>query len=69
MMRVVEALEGKGFRMPLTKGEAQLGIRLRNLAQQVGNFHLYVLDYLYSSWPQSVFSFMIPFLNFMRHTV
>lgn len=35
MMRVVEALEGKGFRMPLTKGEAHLGVRLRNLAQQL----------------------------------
>ncbi|KAH7292665.1 hypothetical protein KP509_29G080400 [Ceratopteris richardii] len=35
MMRVVEALEGKGFRMPLTKGEAQLSGRLRNLAQQL----------------------------------
>ncbi|KAI5062805.1 hypothetical protein GOP47_0021352 [Adiantum capillus-veneris] len=35
MMRVVEALEGKGFRMPLTKGEAQLSVRLQNLAQQL----------------------------------
>lgn len=35
MMRVVEALEGKGFRMPLTKGEAQLSVRLRNLAQEL----------------------------------
>lgn len=35
MMRVVEAMEGKGFRMPLTKGEAQLSGRLRNLAQQL----------------------------------
>lgn len=35
MMKVVEALEGKGFRMPLTKGEAQLSVRLRNLAQEL----------------------------------
>lgn len=34
-MRIIEALEGKGFRMPLTKGEAQLGERLRNLSKQL----------------------------------
>lgn len=35
MMRIVEALESKGFRMPLVKGEAQLAECLRNLLQQL----------------------------------
>eukprot|EP00249_Psilotum_nudum_P009678 c22089_g1_i1 orf=736-2061(-) len=34
-MRIVEALEGKGFRLPLTKGETKLGERLRTLSRQV----------------------------------
>lgn len=35
MMRIVEGLEDKGFRMPLTKGEAELSVRLRNLSLQL----------------------------------
>eukprot|EP01018_Ginkgo_biloba_P037159 Gb_32959 [translate_table: standard] len=34
-MRIVEALEGKGFRMPPTKGEAHLGEKLAALARQL----------------------------------
>ncbi|KAG6555359.1 hypothetical protein Mapa_002585 [Marchantia paleacea] len=35
VMRIVEALEGKGFRMPLTKGEAKVGEQLRTLTRQL----------------------------------
>lgn len=35
VMRIVEAVEGKGFRMLTTKGEAHLGERLRVLARQL----------------------------------
>uniref|UniRef100_A0A0C9S0R4 TSA: Wollemia nobilis Ref_Wollemi_Transcript_29119_1885 transcribed RNA sequence n=1 Tax=Wollemia nobilis TaxID=56998 RepID=A0A0C9S0R4_9CONI len=35
VMRIVEALEGKGFRMPTTKGEAYIGEHLRTLARQL----------------------------------
>lgn len=34
-MRMVEALEGKGLHMALTRGEAKLGDHLRGLTQQV----------------------------------
>ncbi|XP_058103292.1 nuclear pore complex protein NUP54 [Magnolia sinica] len=35
LMRIVEALEGKGFRMPLLKGEAELAEKLAALARQL----------------------------------
>lgn len=34
-MRMVEALEGKGLHMALTRGEAKLGDHLRGLTRQV----------------------------------
>lgn len=36
VMKYVEALEGKGFRMALTRGETKLGEQLRTLTRQVG---------------------------------
>ena len=35
-MRIVEAMEGKGFRLPLTKGEAELAEKLAATTRQVG---------------------------------
>lgn len=35
IMRMVEALEGKGLHMALTRGEAKLGDHLRGLTRQV----------------------------------
>ncbi|KAK1294887.1 hypothetical protein QJS10_CPA16g00986 [Acorus calamus] len=35
VMRILEALEGKGFRVPLTKGEAELAEKLAALAKQI----------------------------------
>lgn len=34
-MRIVEALEGKGCRLPLTKGEVELAEKLAAVTQQV----------------------------------
>lgn len=34
-MRIVEALEGKGFRLPLMKGEAELAEKLAAITRQV----------------------------------
>jgi len=34
-MRIVEALEGKGCRIPLTKGEAELAEKLATITRQV----------------------------------
>lgn len=39
-MRIVEALEGKGCHIPLTKGEAELAEKLATITRQV-----YVLSY------------------------
>lgn len=39
-MRIVEVLEGKGMRMPLTKGECELNDRLSAVARQVCSLHL-----------------------------
>jgi len=36
-MRIVEALEGKGCRIPLTKGEAELAEKLATITRQVKN--------------------------------
>ena len=35
LMRIVEALEGKGFRMPLMKDEAELADKLAIILRQV----------------------------------
>jgi hypothetical protein len=35
VMRIVEAMEGKGFRLPLTKGEAELAEKLAATTRQV----------------------------------
>nr|VDC97657.1 unnamed protein product [Brassica oleracea] len=35
VMRIVEGLEGKGFRLPLTKGEAELSEKLTGITRQV----------------------------------
>ncbi|KAL2643195.1 hypothetical protein R1flu_010782 [Riccia fluitans] len=35
VMRIVEALEGKGFRLPLTRAEAKVGEQLRTLTRQL----------------------------------
>lgn len=35
-MRIVEALEGKGFRLPLMKGEVELAEKLAAITRQVG---------------------------------
>lgn len=35
-MRIVEALEGKGFRLPLMKGEGELAEKLAAVTRQVG---------------------------------
>lgn len=35
-MRIVEALEGKGCRMPLMKGEVELAEKLATITRQVG---------------------------------
>ncbi|KAF5443537.1 hypothetical protein F2P56_036085 [Juglans regia] len=35
VMRIVEALEGKGFRLPLTKGEAELAEKLAAITRQL----------------------------------
>ncbi|KAL3702307.1 hypothetical protein R1sor_020329 [Riccia sorocarpa] len=35
VMRIVEGLEGKGFRMPVTRGEAKVGEQLRTLTRQL----------------------------------
>jgi len=35
-MRIMEALEGKGCRLPLTKGEAELAEKLVAIIRQVG---------------------------------
>ncbi|KAJ0972620.1 hypothetical protein J5N97_020579 [Dioscorea zingiberensis] len=35
MMRIVEALEGKGFRVPLTTAESELGAKLTAIARQL----------------------------------
>jgi hypothetical protein len=44
-MRIVEALEGKGCRIPLTKGEAELAEKLATITRQVGflQFHPSIL--------------------------
>ena len=34
-MRIIEGLEGKGFRLPLTKGEAELSEKLTAITRQV----------------------------------
>jgi hypothetical protein len=34
-MRIMEALEGKGFRLPLTKAEAELAEKLAAIIRQV----------------------------------
>lgn len=36
MMRIVEALEGKGCRMPLMKAEVELAEKLATITRQVG---------------------------------
>lgn len=36
VMRIVEALEGKGCRMPLMKGEVELAEKLATITRQVG---------------------------------
>ena len=36
VMRIMEALEGKGCRLPLTKGEAELAEKLVAIIRQVG---------------------------------
>lgn len=35
VMRIIEGLEGKGFRLPLTKGEAELSEKLTAITRQV----------------------------------
>lgn len=35
VMRIVEGLEGKGLRLPLTKGEAELSEKLTGITRQV----------------------------------
>lgn len=35
VMRILEALEGKGFRLPLMKGEADLAEKLAAITRQV----------------------------------
>lgn len=40
VMRIVEALEGKGFRVPLTKAEVELAEKLATLARQVTWFFI-----------------------------
>ncbi|CAH2034024.1 unnamed protein product [Thlaspi arvense] len=35
VMRIIEGLEGKGFRLPLTKGEAELSEKLTGITRQV----------------------------------
>lgn len=40
MMRIVEALEGKGYRLPLMKGEAELAEKLAAITRQVMFFFL-----------------------------
>ena len=37
-MRIVEALEGKGLRVPLMKGEVELAEKLNAIARQVCPF-------------------------------
>jgi len=39
-MRIVEALEGKGCRIPLTKGEAELAEKLATITRQVEFLYL-----------------------------
>jgi nuclear pore complex protein Nup54 len=39
IMRMVEALEGKGLHMALTRGEAKLSDHLRGLTRQVSCAH------------------------------
>ncbi|KAJ0717718.1 putative nucleoporin [Helianthus annuus] len=38
-MRILEALEAKGFRLPLTKGEVELAEKLITIIRQVGIHH------------------------------
>ena len=38
VMRIVEALEGKGYRLPLMKGEVELVEKLAAITRQVGIF-------------------------------
>ena len=42
-MRIVEALEGKGCRIPLTKGEAELAEKLATITRQVSVCLIYYL--------------------------
>lgn len=47
-MRIVEALESKGYRIPLMKGEAELAEKLAAIARQVGRLlesHLFIFFY------------------------
>lgn len=37
VMRIVEALEGKGFRLPLMKGEVELAEKLAAITRQVND--------------------------------
>lgn len=46
MMRIVEALEGKGFRVPLTKAEVELAEKLATIARQVSQFTLCFLGFM-----------------------
>lgn len=46
-MRILEGLEGRGFRLPLTKGEAELAEKLVSFIRQVGvrlQFLLFISD-------------------------
>lgn len=44
-MRIVEALEGKGCRLPLMKGEAELAEKLAAITRQVFILLLSVWDF------------------------
>lgn len=47
VMRILEALEGKGYRLPLMKGEAELAEKLAAITRQV--MFLCPLSYFYAS--------------------
>ena len=51
-MRIVEALEGKGSRLPLMKGEVEVAEKLAVITRQVGVPHLFCFfsPNLYGLW-------------------
>lgn len=62
MMKIVEALENKGFRVPLTNEEAQLRDKLLAMARRVFHFYLIIPTFFFHQEP--IINYNFPHFSF-----